>query len=255
MKRKLDEGSGKERRVSARVAGEIADYLDSVDSISDTISEALELHMRREKSASEIIETRKRSKVKEINRFRIPVGDLVMYGIYYNPDKTPMYTYEPTEGYEHLATPKLWYVPKDLLDRVREMSEPFVEQGFELCIGIEGAGDTERPQVITDISDERGTVNGRFSVNFRGLQAEITDRLVWLEIVDPNKAMDLMDNRTDIPCVVRCDLYRYTEDEKYKQAFDRANTMVIEYLGTGKPMVTKHVPLSEKEELERIYGV
>src|SRR5574343_1149256 len=145
---------------------------------------------------------------------RLPIGDVIMYGVYKNKDnKEPLYVYEPTHNYTHIAQSQLWWCPVEDLDELESICRGW--EGFKLCVGTTGHGTSDMPEVIEYEWQERRH-GSQFTGSTKGQEALVTDVLVWLEITDTDKAYNYLQEHSDIPVAVRCDMYRYSTDERYK---------------------------------------
>jgi len=144
---------------------------------------------------------------------RFPIGDVICYGV--NPQT------------------QLWWCPENKIKVVEERAKDWVENGFEFKIGQQGCGTWYMPEVIEELEQERGK-NKRFGPSCKMVEAELGDKMVWLEITDALRALNFMKKRADIPCAVRCDVHKYSEDVEYAEAFDTANEFFIYYWHHGR---------------------
>lgn len=175
--------------------------------------------------------------------FSYPICDVIKYGVYKwdmnNPlpgdGSVPIYVYEPTDGYIHQAEVQLWWCPDSMLDDLEHRCDVWEENGFKLYMGTEGEGADFMPEVIEFDWQERGRNKG-YCGNTKMQGAPIGSHLVWLDIVDVDKAYAFMKKRSDIPVPVRVDMIRYTHDEYYKKICDKANRYIMVYFMTGKPV-------------------
>lgn len=165
------------------------------------------------------------------DKFLIPVGDVIC------KDTKPQ--------------TQLWWCPVERLAYLKELCAPW--KGFMLHIGKDGGGTWYQPEVIEDSEQERRR-GGRFCRSCRGVSALESDRLVWLEITRPDVAIAYMSEHTDIPCAVRCDVHKYSEDTMYKEAFDTANELFIYYAVNNRPMRLKSAPLSTSD-IDKMYDL
>ena len=166
---------------------------------------------------------------------RLPIGDVIMYGVYKNDhNQEPLYVYSPSNNYTHIAESQLWWVDLRDLEELRDLCKDWVDNGFTLGVGVVGRGSQDIPEVIEYEWQERRHGN-RWVVSTRGDVALIDYVLVWLEINDTEKAYDYMTTHTDIPVAVRCDLNEYSNNDRYKQVFDIANNYFIYYFSNGRP--------------------
>lgn len=173
--------------------------------------------------------------------FVIPVGDVIMGGV------------QDREG-NSCAVTQLWWINPDRVPEIKELCEPWIENGFTLHFGAPGEGSEQCPYIIIDEEQQRGR-NMAYSASSRGVGAYIGDVLVWLELTNPDKAYDYMLKHANIPVAVRCDIYKYTDDERYKQVFDIANSYFQFYYVHRHPKNVRKTTTSEKELLERLYDV
>ena len=183
--------------------------------------------------------------------YSLPVGDVIMYGVYFNKDKTPQYVYQPTPEYKHIAESQTWWTPEDNVEKIKEIAKDF--DGFELHVGKPGRGTREVPEVIDDDLQERRQGN-MWTVSTKGVQALIGDVMVWLEITDVFKAKATLNRRTDIPCALRADMILYNSDKDYREVFDKANDYFMFYHQNNKPMTIGH-KVDEKDILKKLYDI
>lgn len=188
-----------------------------------------------------------------LDKFMIPVGDVIKYGVYRKvyDDGRVTYTRKPEYGAVHLAESRVWWCPQDKVKYVEELAEPFTQDGaFTFHVGEAGKELGGLPQMIEDDEDER-KVGGNFTCNTKMVPALKSDVLVWLEINDAEKALAILDRHSALPCAVVCDAVRYAEDDVYRQAFDIANEYFIQYFTTGETVSTSNTPVSEEERLSQ----
>lgn len=204
------------------------DVLDIIRDREDSASEAIRKVLRKTYFPESVIDDLDTTDygIKEIG-FRLPVGDVICYNT----------------GFDQT---QLWWCPKDRLLDLSELAKPWTENGFSYHVGSETGGTWYSPEVILDGKQERGR-NKQFSPGCKGQTAHVGDRLIWLEIRDAGKALDFMDRNTNIPCAVRCDIHRYSEDLTYKDAFDRSQELFIYYWANGRSMRTSTSPLSKSD--------
>lgn len=146
--------------------------------------------------------------------FMIPVGNVIM------KDTCP--------------TSKLWWCPPERIDNVKAQAQVFIENGFTFHVGEEGNGTFYEPEVIEQESQRRG--HGMpYSPSGKLIPALIGDKMVWLEIQDVEKAYNILQKRSDVPCAIRCDVIKYSYDNRYKEVFDIANDYFIHYWLYNKP--------------------
>lgn len=176
-----------------------------------------------------VVDRATRAAVAKVDGFVLPVGDVICRDT--NPQS------------------QLWWCPEERLAKVSELAKPWVDNGFGFHVGKSGRGSWYVPEVIEEPEQERRR-NGRFSPSCRMMDAYVGDKLVWLEVVDPAKALKFMDAHTDIPCAVRCDIHKYSSDITYKEAFDRANNLFIYYAINGRVKRLSSDPLTRTEFCE-----
>ena len=191
---------------------------------------------------------------KKSNAFVVPVGDVLLWGLYYSEEQVPHYVSSPKDGYEHRATTQLWYISPEKTEELKREAGDWVRNGFKLCFGKTTEGTNEFPGVITQEEQQRG-VNMPYAASSRGVGAYVGDKLVWLEIKDTEMAYEFLLHNTDIPCAVRCDLILYTTDKRYKQVFDIANDYFQTYYCTRIPKSVKKTMKSERERLIEMYDL
>lgn len=207
------------KKISLRIDPELEEILDSLTdkkNVSSIVKDALHKHLLDQPilSKEDRLRIERKSTPKKDN-FRLPVGDVICFST--NP------------------TSRLWWCAVEKVDYVRELASVWVENGFKFCVGVEGGGNWHLPEVIEEERQER-KVNGWFCRSCKGVSAYVGDRMVWLEIVDAAKAISFMYKYTQIPCALRCDVYKYTYDLGYATAFDRANNLFIHYHLNGSPL-------------------
>lgn len=175
---------------------------------------------------------------------RLPIGDVIMYGVYKNKDnKEPLYVYTETNNYAHIAQSQLWWCPFAELEELSDICKTW--EGFKLCVGNRGHGTKDTPEVIEHEWQERRQDN-QFTVSTKGDEALITDVMVWLDVIDTEKAYEYLQEHSDIPVAIRCDMYRYSTDERYKQVFDIANDYFIYYLYNERPKnISKDIDIDD----------
>lgn len=171
--------------------------------------------------------------------FVIPVGDVLCYGV----------TNKEGESY---AVTKLWWINEEHKPQIEELCEPWIANGFELYYGVTGGGSKDCPAVIEDEEQQRG-INMPYCMSSREVGAYVGDTLIWLELVNPDKAYDYMLKHSNIPVAVQCDIVRYNSDERYRQVFDIANAYFQYYYVNRKPKDIKKSKLTEKDMLEAMY--
>lgn len=187
-----------------------------------------------------------------MGRSKFPIGDVIHYGVYYNNHKEPKFMYQPTAGYTHMASTQLWWMRPNDIPALETACEMWY--GFKLHLGDEDGGTEMMPEVIGTQYQVRKSGEA-WSTSTQGDTALVNDVLVWLDITDPIQALGTLKTRSDIPCAIRCDVHRYTEDEDYKNAFDIATEYFIEYFITGSPKKLAGVSYSSDDILREIYGV
>lgn len=165
--------------------------------------------------------------------FSIPVGDVIC------KDTSPI--------------TQIWWCPKDKMGQIKKLCKDWTSNGFKLYTGVAGRGSWFYPEVIEHAEQER-VANGLFARSTKMCEAHIGDSCVWLGITDPQKARDFMQDRTDIPVAVRCDMDSYTSDLNYKAAFDIANDLFIYYFVNKRPKRARSQSLS-KEDLHELYNL
>jgi hypothetical protein len=162
-------------------------------------------------------------RVKPERKFELPVGDVICAGT------------------DHEQV-RLWWCPPSKTHEVVDIAK-FLD-GFQLHMGEEGKGSWYMPEVIETEEQER-VHNGNFCVSCHMIPAYKDDRMVWLTVNDPAKALKTMDSRTDIPCPVRIDVHKYSEDDTYKEACDKANELFAFWWKFGKPKATKYTKIDD----------
>lgn len=226
-----------EVKISVRVE---SDLVDTIRARGDNVSEVIRALITREYGPSEVDEIIKKAgeetRVVEKTRgdFNYPVGDVIC-------------------GMTNPQT-QLWWCPQERLKQLTDKCKDWEESGgFLFRVGKEGLGSWFIPEVIESEAQERRQ-NGRFSPSCKGMNANVGDRLVWLEIKDPSKALEYMDKNTDIPCAVRCDVHKYSESKTYREAFNTANDLFVHYYLNGRPKKTSTGTIS-KSELDEMYDL
>jgi len=214
-------------KVSVRIKEDLLEKIKkSGEKVSDVLREELEKRYKRviTKSKDEPIDTHMKETEKIVRNiptrvdFMFPVGDVICVDI--NPQT------------------QLWWCPEEWLAQVYEKSKVWEKNGFKLMIGQAGRGTWYMPEVIEEEIQER-KISGRFSPSCKMVEARVGDKLVWLEITNPAAALEFMVNNTGIPCAVRCDLHKYSEDKEYAEAFNIANELFIYYWKHGISMQSK----------------
>lgn len=173
--------------------------------------------------------------------FVIPVGDVIMGGL------------KDNEG-ESCAVTQLWWINAERLPEVKALCDVWIKHGFSLRVGSSGEGSKDCPYIIAEEEQQRGH-NMAYAASSRGVGAYVGDVLIWLDLVNPDKAYDYMLKHSDIPVAVQCDIHRYSSDDRYKQVFDIANGYFQYYFLYKKPKDLRSKLLSEKDVLERTYDV
>jgi hypothetical protein len=187
-------------------------------------------------------------------RFIIPVGDVIMADVYITENNDyPKYRYSPHKEYTCIAESRLWWCPEDKLDQVKMCAEKYTKNGFSFHVGRKGQGTYEFPEVI-EYEDQERCVGSQWSVSTRGIEARMGDRLVWLDIEDTEKAYDFLKDNSDIPCAVRIDMERYTDDDRYAQVIDIANNYFIYYYTNDTPKPLIDIP-SGKDYIRDMYDI
>lgn len=224
-------------RVNIRISEKLVEAIRaSGDVVSEVLRAALEEHYLKEEEKPGLPMDKVIKKVMTTavyGGFRLPVGDVICYGT--NPQT------------------QLWWCPTDRLAYVKELCGEWESSGgFKFHVGQEDRGSWYMPEVIEDVKQERGR-NKQFAPSCRMVEAHVGDRMVWLTIENPSKALDFMRVHTDIPCALRCDIHRYA-DKDYKAAFDMANELFIHYWNTGRPKRLSSAPLAD-EDIYAMYDV
>ena len=171
----------------------------------------------------------------------LPVGDVIMYGIK-NLDGTEM------------GTSQLWWLDEAHKDAFEKACEPWVRNGLALCYGESGRGGVSMPEVIEYEHQQRGP-GMAYSASSRGVPAYIGARMVWFEIRDTEKLYKYLQKHSDIPCALRCDMLRYSKDERYREVFDICNKYFQYYYVNKSPLNLTKTTKSEKERLEEMYDL
>lgn len=173
----------------------------------------------------------------------LPVGDVIMYGI------------SDLNGNE-MGTSQLWWLDEAHKDAFEKACEPWVRNGLTLCYGESGRGGEFMPEVIEYEHQQRGP-GMAYSPSSRGVPANIGARMVWFEIRDTEKVYKYLQKHSDIPCALRCDMLKYSRDERYREVFDKCNKYFQHYYVNKSPLnlnLTKTTK-SEKEYLEDMYDL
>jgi len=163
----------------------------------------------------------------------LPIGDILMKG---QVDRERL---------------ELWWCPDEHIDAVRTIAADF--NGCELCIGEDGNGAEYMPEVITEEWQERKR-NGSFTPSCRMDEALIGDRLLWLNIVDAEMALKTFDTKTHIPCPVRIDVIKYSDDNTYKLACNKGNELFRYYYKNNRPYDTSAVD-THASAVNRLYDL
>lgn len=183
----------------------------------------------------------------------MPVGDVLMWGVYKSVEHTPAYVYKATNGYEHLAQSANWWVSPAGVTALRKIVLDF--DGFSLGVGEIGKGTPDTPEVIeTEIQERK---NGRpHTTNTRGDEALVGYTLVWLDIDDTELAYHTLSIRTDIPVAPRCDVTRWNTDARYREVFDLVNEAFMYYFIHGKSLNVASVSgIDDDERINKMYNV
>lgn len=180
--------------------------------------------------------------------FVIPVGDVIMAGVFTDGE-----VYVP-QGGESCAVSQIWWISNDKVNDLLAVAEVWEQHGLKLCFGVKGEGTDECPAVIENEEQQRGP-NMAYAASTRGVGAYIGDRWAWFEIEDTELLYDYMVKHSDIPAVVKCDVERYSNDERYRQVFDIANEYFQYYYINKKPKNLRKTAKSEKQRLEDLYDV
>jgi hypothetical protein len=176
-----------------------------------------------------------------------------MYGVYKSDDGSePEYVYSPQDNYTHIAQSQLWWVDETTIKELVSVVKDWEDNGFKFWVG-NGVGTRDIPEKIEYEWQERRQGN-RWTTSTRGDEALIGYRLVWFEIVDAEKAFTYMQSHTDIPVAVKCDIYDYSSNDRYRQVFDYANDLFIYYLHYGRPKDAGGI-VDEKTLLENLYDL
>lgn len=162
-------------------------------------------------------------RVKPTRKFEMPVGDVICAGT------------------EHEQV-RLWWMPMTKLHEITDIVKEL--DGFRLKIGEEGKGSWYMPEVIEEDEQER-IANGAFCVSCHMIPAYKGDRMVWLEILDPEAALETMRERTDIPCPVRVDVHKYTDRPEYAECCDKANALFTYWWKTGHPKYSRKTRIED----------
>lgn len=171
----------------------------------------------------------------------LPVGDVIMYGIK-NLDGTEM------------GTSQLWWLDEAHKDAFEKACEPWIRNGLALCYGESGRGGEFMPEVIEYEYQQRGP-GMAYSPSSRGVPAYIGARMVWFEIRDTEKLYKYLQKHSDIPCALRCDIVKYSKDERYREVFDICNKYFQYYYVNKSPLNLTKTTKSEKERLEEMYDL
>lgn len=171
----------------------------------------------------------------------LPVGDVIMYGI------------KNLDGNE-MGTSQLWWLDEAHKDAFEKACEPWVRNGLVLCYGESGRGGVLMPEVIEYEHQQRGP-GMAYSPSSRGVPAYIGARMVWFEIRDTEKLYKYLQKHSDIPCALRCDMLRYSKDERYREVFDICNKYFQYYYVNKSPLNLTKTTKSEKERLEEMYDL
>ena len=171
----------------------------------------------------------------------LPVGDVIMYGI------------SDLNGNE-MGTSQLWWLDEAHKDAFEKACEPWVRNGLALCYGESGRGGVLMPEVIEYEHQQRGP-GMAYSASSRGVPANIGARMVWFEIRDTEKLYKYLQKHSDIPCALRCDMVKYSKDERYREVFDKCNKYFQHYYVNKSPLNLTKTTKSEKEYLEDMYDL
>ena len=226
-------------KVSIRINEEVYEILKESGNVSGRVNELLEKQLgvesREAKESARVEEIRRRVEGVVGGRidFRLPVGEVICWST--NPQTSP------------------WWCPEDKLTYMKELSKDWESHGFKMCVGVRGGGTWFMPEVIEETAQERRK-NGRFSVSARMVGAYLGDRMIWLEITEPRKALDFMRTRTDIPMVVRADGHKYGVDKTYTAAFDTANELFIHYWVNERPK-TAETDVATESDFVTLYDL
>ena len=79
--------------------------------------------------------------------------------------------------------------------------------------------------------------------------------MVWFEIRDTEKVYKYLQKHSDIPCALRCDMLKYSKDERYREVFDKCNKYFQYYYVNKSPLNLTKTTKSEKERLEEMYDL
>ena len=217
------------------------DLLESIKAREDSPSEGIRKVLTREymdlpehnkqsdSLVSAVVSRATREAIARVDGFTLPVGDVICRDT--NPQT------------------QLWWCPEERLAQVKALADVWETGGFKFVVGKVGNGTWYVPEVIEEPEQERRK-NGRFSPSCRGMEAHVGDKLIWLEIRDPAKALTFMDTHTDIPCAVRCDVHKYSDDVTYKEAFEKANELFIYYANNGRNRRRDSDPMTQSEFCE-----
>jgi len=184
----------------------------------------------------------------KIRPLRLPIGCVTGYGVYRSVRPVEgthihRYKYVPTEGYEHIAQTKLWWVHETYLETIKNITELWTENGYELHIGEDTTEDAY-PQVITKEWQERKR-GGRFAEGRHDREALVTSHLVWLTIEDAVRALNLIKTNSNIPVAVAQDAFN--DDSIYKEAFALSNDRFQYYFEHGTPYDERSETRRKKE--------
>lgn len=207
------------KTVSFRTTQEMIDAIASgKDKPGDIIRTALTEFFERQKQEPEEevtpVSPRLPITKKSGRRLVLPVGDVLMRGM----------SGERTE---------LWWIADEHIPELKSIMAKY--KGCELKFGTAGKGADYMPEVITEEWQERKK-NGAFTPSCRMDEALIGDRLVWIDIISPERALKSFRSHTDIPCPIRIDVIRYSDDDAYKQACDKGNALFTYYYTHKRPL-------------------
>lgn len=226
------------KTVSFRTTQEMIDEIAAgKEKPGDIIRQALQEFFERKKTTPVVVEElppRVIDTVKKANKrpLTLPVGDVLMRGM----------------GGERT---ELWWVSPDNIDILKSIMVRF--KGCELKVGVLGRGAEYMPEVITMEWQERKR-NGAFTPSCRMDEALIGDKLVWIEITDSEKALKTFETQTDIPCPIRIDVIRYSDDPAYKRACDKGNELFKYYYVNKHPLdISNSTPTATR--MAELYGV
>lgn len=235
------------RTITTRLPNDMIEKLSLESSASAVIRTALEEYYHRqgeEKVAkavaipSEVYKEDLVDSKEKYPAFKIPVGDTICWDTKW-------------------AKSQLWWCPPNKIELVRDLCKPFTDcGGFTFHVGQDNCGSWYMPEVIMELRQERKR-NGGFHVGCQMTPAYLGDRMVWLEIADIERAKEILAERSDIPCAVRCDIHKYSDDDNYKTVYELVNEYYMYYDRQHKPKRINKVGVTSMspEDIAFIYDV